>query len=336
MDLKTKYRPQTLDDFIYLSPQQHNLIHAWFNKIQSHAYLLTGGSGLGKTTLAQIFARHVGALGDTLIEGLDYFEFNCAATGGKEDALDIIGLMQQPPTIDARVIVLDEAQKLSNAAQNALLKPLENLGDNNYVIMCSTEPEKLIPALRTRCLALNFTYDLKHEDYILEQLSELGDKIYRGENYTFAFDKFNLLAQRYISTKGSEFSIRNYVAYVGEVLEQFSKTSDIDTLIETMSQKMDVTKKSLWYLVNAVERQANPISAYKQAKLEGQSASTLLHITTTTILKKVIDDLSTNNMRHYLQLVAMNAQQIDYFTKLNDESKLELILISILSQLNCK
>lgn len=114
-----------------------------------HALLFCGPSGCGKTTLARIVA--------TKLEcgAADMTEINCADFRGIDMVRDIRSrMMLSPISGKVRVWIIDEAHALSKDAQNALLKMLEDTPSHVHFMLATTEPEKLLNTIRTRCTEL--------------------------------------------------------------------------------------------------------------------------------------------------------------------------------------
>lgn len=144
MELYRKYRPQTEDEMV----GNASAIKAVKKELEngSHVFLFTGPAGTGKTTMARIIAKEVGA-GDLSIK-----EINSAENRGIDTARDILEQMQYMPSDgDALVWIFDECHKWTNDMQNAMLKPLEDTPDHVYFFLCTTDPQKLIKPLVTRC-----------------------------------------------------------------------------------------------------------------------------------------------------------------------------------------
>jgi len=147
MSLYHKYRPANFSE-MFGNKQAIDALQSILSdeKARPHALLLHGPTGCGKTTLARIISNELG------VRGNDYTEVDSADFRG----IDTIRAIRKnahfkPMEGPCRVWVLDECHKLSNDAQNALLKILEDTPPHVYFILCTTEPNKLIGTIRGRC-----------------------------------------------------------------------------------------------------------------------------------------------------------------------------------------
>jgi DNA polymerase III gamma/tau subunit len=148
-ELYKVYRPAKLDDVVGQATAVKSL--KAFKSVP-HAILFHGPTGCGKTTLARIMAGRVGC---DITNRFDYGEVNC---GVVESAIDMVRdidrtMMGAPLCGTARVWILDEVQSLSRAkfAQEALLKVLEETPPHVYFFLCTTDPRKILAAIRNRC-----------------------------------------------------------------------------------------------------------------------------------------------------------------------------------------
>ncbi len=148
MPLALDYRPKSLDDVIGNEPilKSISALLAREQKAIPHTWMLTGPSGCGKTTIGRIIATELGC------DEADYLEVDSADFRGIDMVRELRKKMQYKPRKGAvSVYLLDECHKLSNDAQNALLKALEEPPPHVFFILCTTNPEKLIKTIHTRC-----------------------------------------------------------------------------------------------------------------------------------------------------------------------------------------
>jgi len=146
MTLYLKYRPQCLSDIVGNAELVEGLTKTLSKKDHPHSFLLHGPTGCGKTTMGRIIANELGC------KGSDYREVDSADFRG----IDTIRDMRKQSQFmalegDCKVWLLDECHQLGSAAQPALLKALEDTPSHVYFILCTTDPQKLLPTIRGRC-----------------------------------------------------------------------------------------------------------------------------------------------------------------------------------------
>lgn len=148
MELYRKYRPATLEDMVGNEATIKSLKKEMENG--SHVFLMTGPAGCGKTTLARIMAKEVGA------GPLSIHEINSAENRGIDTAREVMEQMRfNPSDGDAIVWIFDECHQWLGPVQNAFLKALEDTPAHCYFFLCTTDPQKLIAPLKTRCSIIN-------------------------------------------------------------------------------------------------------------------------------------------------------------------------------------
>jgi len=171
--LARKYRPQTFEE-VYA---QDHITKILKNTIEmdrtAQAYLFTGPRGVGKTSLARIFAKSLNCLTDgptttpcntcqncieiTQGNSSDVIEIDGASNTGVEDIRDLQKeLMYAPSNSRNKLYIIDEVHMLSKNAFNALLKTLEEPPENVIFIFATTEPHKVIPTIISRCQRFDF------------------------------------------------------------------------------------------------------------------------------------------------------------------------------------
>ena len=168
-----KYRPTNFDDVV----GQHALTTTLKNAIAAgklaHAYLFCGPRGVGKTTCARIFAKtinclHPGPGGEACGEcescqafqagrSLNVHELDAASNNSAEDIRALIEQVNILPQMGRyKVFIIDEVHMLSTAAANAFLKTLEEPPAHAIFILATTEKQKLLPTILSRCQIYDF------------------------------------------------------------------------------------------------------------------------------------------------------------------------------------
>jgi len=147
MPLHIDYRPSSLEEVIGNESVKESITSIFSRKKDfPHAYLFFGPTGCGKTTMARIIAGMLDCPAD------EVNEYNTANLRGIDTIRTITeNCVYTTLTGSTRVYILDEVHRQTKDAQNALLKLLEEPPKNVYFILCTTDPEKLIPAIAGRC-----------------------------------------------------------------------------------------------------------------------------------------------------------------------------------------
>jgi DNA polymerase-3 subunit gamma/tau len=170
MSLYLDYRPKNLDEF-YGNTGTVKALKSVLNRKEKipHAILFTGESGCGKTTLARIVAKELGCMEH------DFYEMDSAHYSGVDSIRDIRQNMKFGSLSGGhcRVWLLDECHQLSTAAQNTLLKVLEDTPKHVYLILATTDPQKLLKTIINRCMifkvsSLSDEYLSRLLNYVIE------------------------------------------------------------------------------------------------------------------------------------------------------------------------
>jgi DNA polymerase III subunit gamma/tau len=170
--LYRKYRPQTFDEVVGQEAVVRTLTNAINQGKVRQAYLFAGPRGTGKTSLARILAKAVNcAHGPTATPdgtchacvaiaagtSLDVIEMDAASQRGIDDIREIRDrVVLQPVEGQYKVYILDEAHQLTDAAWNALLKLIEEPPPHLLFVFCTTELQKVLPTVRSRCQTFVF------------------------------------------------------------------------------------------------------------------------------------------------------------------------------------
>ena len=145
-ELYKRHRPKSLDAVLGQEGAVKSLQRMVDKNKIPHAILFSGPSGCGKTTIARILKKHLNC------GNADFQEINAADFKGIDTVRDIRRAVNLAPIDgDCRLWLIDEAHKLTNDAQNSLLKLLEDNPDHAYFMLATTDPHKLIKTIITRC-----------------------------------------------------------------------------------------------------------------------------------------------------------------------------------------
>lgn len=146
--LFTKYRPSSFDEVVGQDEAVALLQKQLADDKVRQAYLISGPHGTGKTTLARLLAKALGAT------DLDIYEQDAGSARGIDDVRRLQEMAMLMPLGGRRVFILDEAHQFTDAADNALLKILEEPPSSAIFVLCTTEPQKVKATVRSRCQQL--------------------------------------------------------------------------------------------------------------------------------------------------------------------------------------
>lgn len=218
-----KYRPSTFKSVV----GQHALVNTLKNAVKSgrlaHSYLFCGQRGVGKTTMARIFAKainceHLTADGEPCNEcescrafneqrSLNIIELDAASNNSVDDIRQLTDQVLVPPVTGRyRVFIVDEVHMLSAAAFNAFLKTLEEPPKYVIFILATTERQKILPTILSRCQKYDFQRITPSD--IAEQLKYVADH----EGYTTEPEALNVIAQKADGAMRDALSIFDQVA----------------------------------------------------------------------------------------------------------------------------
>ncbi len=208
LPLHHKYRPQRFDDLIGQEMIVKTLKQALITNRIAPAYLFCGPRGTGKTSSARILARSLNCLSNnqattepcgkceickTISTGtaLDVIEIDAASNTGVDNIRDLIEKSRFAP-VQARwkVYVIDECHMLSTAAFNALLKTLEEPPNKSVFILATTDPQRLLPTIISRCQRFDF------RRISLSLLEDNLETVSKKEDIKINKDALSLIANR--------------------------------------------------------------------------------------------------------------------------------------------
>ena len=184
-----EYRPKEFADMIGQDAIVRTLSNAIKNENIPQALLFCGPRGVGKTSCARILAKKINNLEDNLEYNI--FELDAASNNSVEDIRNITDQIRIPPQVGKyKVYIIDEVHMLSNAAFNAFLKSLEEPPKHVVFILATTEKNKIIPTILSRCQI----YDFKKVDS--SSIIKLLTSICKEKKIKFDENSLRLIAQK--------------------------------------------------------------------------------------------------------------------------------------------
>jgi len=202
-----KYRPSTFESVIGQKALTTTLKNAIATGKLAQAYLFCGPRGVGKTTCARIFAKTINCLnltpeGEACNEcesckafneqrSFNIHELDAASNNSVDDIRQLVEQVRIPPQIGKyKVYIIDEVHMLSPSAFNAFLKTLEEPPRHAIFILATTEKQKILPTILSRCQIYDFSR-IRVED-IVEHLAHVAQK----EGIAFEPEALNVIAQK--------------------------------------------------------------------------------------------------------------------------------------------
>lgn len=280
--LYRKYRSKSLDEIIGQKHITDILSRAISGGHISHAYLLTGPRGVGKTSVARILAHQINGLPyDDEKTNLDIIEIDAASNNGVEDVRDLREKVQiAPVAAKKKVYIIDEVHMLSKAAFNALLKTLEEPPEHIVFILATTNVEKLPATIISR--TQRFSFRPISIDDATKHLKFIADE----EKIKVADDALKLIAQH------SDGSFRDSISLLDQLSDLVdAKGKDLitvklieDTLGLAPTQMID-------QLLDSVENHDIPalVEVLDRANSDGVSTTVLVNQLMNIVRAKVVE-----------------------------------------------
>ncbi len=329
------YRPQQFDQVIGQELAVRVMKNAIDKKRVKNGYLLSGSRGVGKTTLARIFANSLNDVTSNPTATIDIYEMDAASNTSVDDVRLLIENASTPPLVgEYKIFIIDEVHMLSKSAMNALLKILEEPPVYLVFIFATTNPEKILPTVLSRLIKLDL------QDHTIDNLVSNLEMIAKKEDVKIDKESLELIAKK---ANGGQRDAINYLQTVSEYNLPHYTSADIASILGIMPNAIldaiiyavkskDVTKdykKSL--IANIAKLQITPVAMINQ------------------LLSKLLDDHFDSNTANSdlipaladyasLNLPVSNLVEVIAYLDYKFDKKVELkeIQLTDLAQINSK
>lgn len=278
--LYRKYRSKSLAEVVGQRHVTDILSRAIAAGRISHAYLLTGPRGVGKTSVARILAHEINNLPyDDDSTHLDIIEIDAASNNGVEDVRDLREKVQiAPVSANKKVYIIDEVHMLSKAAFNALLKTLEEPPEHIVFILATTDADKLPATIISRTQRYGFRAITEAD--AVAHLRYIADK----ENIIIDDESLLIIAERGDGSFRDSISLLDQLASLADTKKGI--TADLVQLTLGLAPSTVVSD-----LLSAVEAHdiSRVASLLEETTASGISAATLTHQLTIVLRSRIVE-----------------------------------------------
>ena len=317
----SEYRPKVFSDMIGQDAIVKTLSNAIKNDNIPQALLFCGPRGVGKTSCARILAKTI----NDLKENFEYniFELDAASNNSVEDIRSITDQIRIPPQIGKyKVYIIDEVHMLSNAAFNAFLKSLEEPPKHVVFILATTEKNKIIPTILSRCQI----YDFKKVDVV--DITKLLKNICTDKKIKFDENSLSLIAEK------SDGSIRDSLS----MFDRLVSFTDSNLTMDEVTANLNVLDHETYFeLSTLIISKDIPgiLTKYNDIFIRGFDDVNLLNGLSRHLREILISKLGSSDKLSDLKN-ELNLKYIEHSNEFSDENLISMIEIINESLINYK
>lgn len=352
-----RYRPYLWNDVVCQDTIVTILRNEIINNTVANAYLFCGQRGVGKTTIARIFAKAINCENSIKNNGnpcqeCSYcksaciFELDAASNNSVEDIRNIIDQIRFAPNFNNyNVFIIDEAHMLSNAAFNAFLKTLEEPPQKTVFILATTERHKLPITIISRCQCFNFT------NIPMDKISDHMAVILKNNSIAFEKESLNLIAEKSDGAlRDALYMLDSVLAFCNdkiteENVKKILNILDDEVYFNLVEKCLHNDIPGVIVFLNTILEQGYSIQAFIDGLIT-HFMYLLLAINTTTqdlILlnegkknKYILQSKTIKKETLYDTIKIINTGSLNYKNSPNKRFFLEILLIDISNTLKCE
>jgi DNA polymerase-3 subunit gamma/tau len=297
--LARKYRPRTFSQMVGQEAVVRALSSALSTGRLHHAYLFTGTRGIGKTTVSRILAKSLNCTGADGQGGVtaqpcgqcsacreidadryvDYVELDAASNRSIDEIRDLLERAAYKPTVGRyKVFMIDEAHQLTKDALNALLKTLEEPPDYLKFVLATTDPDKMLPTVLSRCLQFNL------RPMTPETVQEHLARVLQAEGVSYEEEALSVLGRAARGSMRDALSLTDQALAYGHGRLQAAG-------VRAMIGVVDEGHAVAWLQALAARDTAAVVQAFQALKDSGQSATAALDAMTQALQSIALEQM---------------------------------------------
>ncbi|MBK77520.1 MAG: DNA polymerase III, subunit gamma and tau [Flavobacteriaceae bacterium] len=339
-----KYRPTDFNEIIGQSSITQTLINAINSNQLPQALLFSGPRGVGKTSCARILARKINNQKKEDDIKFNIFELDAASNNSVDDIRNLNEQVRIPPQLgNYKIYIIDEAHMLSTAAFNAFLKTLEEPPKHAIFILATTEKNKIIPTILSRCQI----YDFKTITNI--DISLHLKNISKKNNIKFEDEALNIISENADGAMRDALSLYDRLVNLTNGNLTASEVSNNLSILDT-DIYIELTKKILnndiplilIYLDEILKKGfshldfLNGLSNYFRNLMLSKNSNTLKYINSEkSILNKIINQSKNIKIKSIIKCIGIiNFSEINYKESKNKRLHVEFCILDIANKLS--